>query len=711
MGTVYLARRSDDQFEKLVAIKLIRGGLSNEFLRRRFLNERQILARLEHPSIARLLDGGTTEDGCPWLAMEYVDGEPIDIWCERRELVLERRLELFIRVCDAVEYAHRSLIIHRDLKPGNVLVTEAGDPKLLDFGIAKVIDDAASEQTATLWRAMTPGYASPEQLRGEPIATTSDVYSLGVILYELLAGRKPWKVTTSNPQEVLRAMTRDAAAPSVAAAGMFDGRWCRRLRGDLDNIVLKALASQPQQRYASAALLADDLRRFLGGHPVEARAVTPMARAWKFARRNPVSVSAALAVALTLAGSSIYSAHYARVADRERIRAEQQTVAATARYRDAHRLAQSMLVEFPAALEAVPGTLEARTRIIRSAFAQLEKLRAEGHQDPALMADLALAYETAANTVLPVAEKETLRRTAISINESLLANEPHNPRYRSQLASSLAWLGNGLKLEGRHQEELAAYQRAANVAGSLAADHPQNDRYQRDLQEVLGDLGRAQAALHQFPEAIATQKRSLEMARGFASAHPDDADALRRVVISLHMLNNTLIAAGDLEVARSNYEEALTIAQPLEKRYPTNILHRRDLWLVKRNLGMLLSRAGKHDEALSHLRDALVLKQALFDADPEDRGHHRGLAITHVALGEALDRNGDHEGAIAAYRRAVDLGDQLLLIDPRVKETWNDVENEYEHLHEILVRMGRAAEAKAVRQREAEVYAKARATR
>ncbi|HKD18434.1 MAG TPA: serine/threonine-protein kinase, partial [Thermoanaerobaculia bacterium] len=296
MGVVYLARRADAEFQKKVAIKLMRPGLIGEADLRRFKSERQIAAALDHPNIARLLDGGTTAAGEPYFVMEYVEGRPLLEFCRSHRLPPRARLDLFRRICDAVQYAHQHLVVHRDLKPGNILVAEDGTPKLLDFGIAKLMSgpEGITEPTATFERVLTPEYASPEQVRGRPVTTASDVYSLGVILYELVTDEKPYRIESSDPAELVRLVCeRDPDRPSTRTAG---------LSGDLDAIVLKAMRKEPEQRYRSVAALSDDLGRYLEGHPVEARRGSAGYRARKFVRRHRVGAAATALVVLALAG-------------------------------------------------------------------------------------------------------------------------------------------------------------------------------------------------------------------------------------------------------------------------------------------------------------------------------------------------------------------------------------------------------------------------
>ena len=285
MGVVLLAERVDGQFEQRGALKLIKLGMDSELLLARFLRERQILARLEHPHIARLLDGGVTDEGRPYFAMEYVDGQPLLRHCAERPLGLEQRIRLFVDICAAVQFAHRALIVHLDLKSSNVLVTSQGVAKLLDFGIAKLLGaDVAMTQTIDSHaRPLTPAYAAPEQLRGEAVSTTTDVYALGAILYELLTGRRPYDFRADATAQEIRQLVDTTTPIAPSARGAADAPVpARRLRGDLDTIVLTALKRAPERRYATADALAEDLNRFLGGEPIRARRDNAWYRCSKF---------------------------------------------------------------------------------------------------------------------------------------------------------------------------------------------------------------------------------------------------------------------------------------------------------------------------------------------------------------------------------------------------------------------------------------------
>jgi len=323
MGVVWLAERTDGLIDRPVALKLPHGAWKRAGLAERMARERAILAALTHPNVAHLYDAGIASDGQPYLAIEYVEGQRIDVYCDARSLDVKARLRLFAQVTDAVAYAHGKLIVHRDLKPANILVTAEGQVKLLDFGIAKLLEDGETRQTRVTelsGRALTPDYASPEQLRGEPLTIAADVYSLGVVLYELVCGQRPYKLARDSRSALEDAILQtDPAAPSSVAPAARR----RELRGDLDTIVQKALKKKPAERYATVHALADDIGRFLDGHPVLARPDSWTYRASRFLRRHKLAVTAIAAVAVALVGATLYSTHQAQLARSEEVRAGQ----------------------------------------------------------------------------------------------------------------------------------------------------------------------------------------------------------------------------------------------------------------------------------------------------------------------------------------------------------------------------------------------------
>lgn len=365
MGSVYLAQRAEDQYESDVAIKVVRPGLDTDFILRRFRRERQILARLQHPNIARLFDGGS-EKKTPYLVMEYVQGARITKYAEDRRLGVEDRVRLFLPVCSVVEYAHRAFIVHRDLKPGNILVDTTGTPKLLDFGLSKLLHSEPPDPGDPQEAAMaTPDYASPEQIVGDPVTVTSDVYSLGAVLYELLSGARPHHIEGVGPLALERAICVEPTVPPSAAV-CKNPALARRLAGDLDSIALRAMEKDPERRYSSAEHLADDLQRHLAHRPVTARGDAPGYRVAKFIRRNTLHVvlaGATAAVALT-AGFATYRAHA------ERKRARQAAVADRALKRE---LSEAY---------CLVGDLQARTPSSADAYAEMVQITLRWEADP-----------------------------------------------------------------------------------------------------------------------------------------------------------------------------------------------------------------------------------------------------------------------------------------------------------------------------------------
>ncbi len=342
MGQVFRARRVDGQYQSEVAIKLMRAGCESPSVLKRFLAERQILATLTHPSIARLLDGGTSEDGAPYLVMELVDGIRIDHYCTQNRLPVEARLALFLCVCEAVSYAHRHLVVHRDLKPGNILITQDGKAKLLDFGVAKVLDSMAqsgsNRATVTLMRALTVNFSSPEQIRGEPITTASDVYSLGVLLYHLLTDASPYASAKGPPGAVVREICErqpnlPSRAPLPPSAPCSERKWQTQLRGDLDSITMLALQKDPAHRYKSVDLFAEDIQRHLTNRPVRARDNALGDQIIKLIRRHRIAAAASLAALVLLTAAATWATHAARASQ----------AASSERYAAAHRTARVLL--------------------------------------------------------------------------------------------------------------------------------------------------------------------------------------------------------------------------------------------------------------------------------------------------------------------------------------------------------------------------------
>jgi tetratricopeptide (TPR) repeat protein len=389
MGAVYLAHRADGQFEQQVAIKLIDLPLATDLFRERFRQERQILAELQHPYIARLLDGGVTPQGDLYLVMEYVDGVPIHRFCEEQRLSTTQRIALFIRVCEAVQFAHRNFVVHRDLKPDNILVAADGTPRLLDFGTAKLLSPSPlgpdSKLTREGYQSFTPQYASPEQVLGNPITTASDTYSLGVLLYLLLAGTVPYELKELTTAEMLRVICEEPPRKLPREAGSN-----RRLNADLEAILLKALRKEPQERYLSAEQLSTDLRAYLEGLPVAARRGTLRYRVGKFIRRRRFSVAVGALLAASLIAGVVGVLWQARVANAERRKAE-------ARSEDLRQLSNSLLSELDEAIKELPGSTGVQKLLVTRVLEHLDRMARDARGDRRTQLDLVDAYTRLGN--------------------------------------------------------------------------------------------------------------------------------------------------------------------------------------------------------------------------------------------------------------------------------------------------------------------------
>jgi eukaryotic-like serine/threonine-protein kinase len=640
MGSVYLAERADGVFEQRVALKLIRGAMDNEDIVRRFLQERQILARLEHPHIARLVDGGADEAGRPYFAMEYVPGVPITSYCDRHALGVRARLELFIQVCAAVQYAHQNLVVHRDLKPSNILVTGDGHVKLLDFGIAKVLHEGdAADPSATRVgiRVLTPDYAAPEQVRGEAVTTATDVYALGATLYELVSGRRPHRITRYTAAEVEREVCEhDPLPPSTAITkqertngqsgaapdppevlsrvrGTSLDRLRRQLRGDLDAIVLQALQKDPARRYGSAEALQADLRRYLNGQPVAARRESIAYRLRKFTRRHAIGVSAAALVTLSLMGGLAGTTWQARLAASEAAKARAVSTflmglfeVSDPDFANADRITAREL-------------LDAGARRVDAELAEQPEVRAEML---ALLGDIHRKlglYDRA----------DTLLLTALDLRRRL-----HGEGTADE-AAMLAAVGNLRADQGRPDEAERLLRETLAIRETvLGRDHADVARSLRDLAAVLATRG-------YFDEAEALQERGLAINERL---HGEiDAEVAR----DWENLATLLRAKGD-------YERAIAAARhTLDIRLEVLGKQHLETATSSSNLALLLSETGDLDGAEALYREVLA-----FDLQRLGESHPYTATVTNN-LAFVLQRKGALAEAELLYRRVLDIATPL----------------------------------------------------
>ena len=653
MGTVYLAEREDEGFRKTVAVKVVRRGMDSAFVLRRFRTERRILAALEHPGIARLYDGGTTEDGLPYFVMEYVPGESLLTYCDARTLPIAERLRLFRRVCNAVQFAHQALVVHRDLKPSNVLVTPQGNPKLLDFGIAKLLAPPATgdveEATATLLRVMTPGYASPEQVRGGPVTTASDVYSLGVILYELLSGQRPYRVHGLDAAEVERVVTTQEAAPPSAAAAQG---LRRALRGDLDNIVLKALQKDPVHRYATAAELADDIGRHLDGRPVHARPDRRAYRAAKFIRRHRLAVAAATAAVIALAAGLAVALWQARVARAEREVAQR-------RFSEARRLIHTVIFDIQPKLGSVPGATALRKTLIDETLQYLEALaRDAGDDNPAMLRELVGSYRqlarlqgdaTHSNVGDMVAARATLGKAEVLAGR-LLAVDPDDPgslreaaSVYLQLATQSSTTNRSSPTETTKAETYA--RRAVELAERRVALRPHDAEAQSDLADALFHLALASGSIEVYD-------RSRTLYEALLRERPDDPRLLRNValvhknVASLHYEKHDYRTGLEFAVKAREIDERVLALDPANPTAQMDLAI--DFYQVNAAQYYLGDVAG----SVSSLEQSIAMREKVLAQNPDDARALDRLAFALSAVAGGRRQLGDAEGARRDYERA-----------------------------------------------------------
>jgi tetratricopeptide (TPR) repeat protein/tRNA A-37 threonylcarbamoyl transferase component Bud32 len=656
MGAVYLAERADDQYEKRVAIKLVKRGMDTEAVLAQFRQERQILASLEHPNIARLLDAGTAEDGVPYFVMEHIDGRPITDYCEEQSLSTTDRLLLFQKVCAAVAYAHQHLVVHRDLKPAHILVTADGAPKLLDFGIAKIMESSEATETRSVvaaLRLMTPEYASPEQLQGLPATTLSDVYSLGVVLYELLTGRSPYRVATRSSGDLMQAIiAADPERPSDALHGKHDGDR-RRLRGDLDTIVLKAMSKEPARRYQSVERFAEDLERHLAGLPVLARRDTLAYRAAKFVRRRAGLVAAAAVVFVALAAGVAATLWQAERARDAQARAER-------RFNDVRSLARSVVFDYHAAIKDLPGATPVRARLVRDALLYLDRLASESDDDPSLQRELASAYEHVGDVqggsmgpnLGDTRGAIASYRNAIQLRESSLLGDRGSFDETRELALTVNKLGLLSWETGDMDGALGHIRRAISLLETLSGTHPTNPDVRRQMARCHDHIGMILQEQGKTTEALDRYRVALAMFEDLSAQDPANPELRRALSTTNEHIGTTLLLTGDLATALERNRRALEIRSALAAEFPTNADLQRIVLVSYYNEGEILAKMGRFREALDKYQLNLVATERWAAADPDNELYRGDIAFGLIRIGDMRTALGDNRQALISYRRS-----------------------------------------------------------
>ncbi|SPE25558.1 Serine/threonine protein kinase [Acidobacteriia bacterium SbA2] len=694
MGEVYRAVRDDEHYRKQVAIKVVRAGQDSALVVSRFRNERQILAGLDHPNIARLLDGGTTKEGAAYFVMELIDGQPIDEYCKQHKVEVAERLKLFLQVCSAVQYAHQRLIIHRDIKPGNILVTSEGMPKLLDFGIAKLLDANAEggqpEPTLTIFRILTPAYASPEQVKGEPITTASDVYSLGVVLYQLLTGSSPYHLISRTPQEIVHAVceleperpstalrrmvaeSKERAAQKFQAPtnGAHDGslrKRSKRLSGDLDNIVLMALRKEPQRRYASVEQFAEDIRRHLENLPVVARKDTIRYRASKFVTRHRAGVIAAALVTLTLLVGLAVTIREARVAQQ--------------RFNEVRSLANSLIFDIHDSIQDLPGATPARKLIVEKALQYLDSLARASKGDPSLQRELAAAYKRIGDVQgypysANLGDTAGARRSyekALAIRQTLYSSYPENIDDALGLAESSRLLGDVLMVNDDTKAALEYVQRAVQVGEQADRTHPDNVKVLQELTkdyESKADLLAGNfntTSLGDNASALALRRKELAMEERLLALAPDDLTVKRDVGARVAKMGDQLLLDGQWREALPYYVQAQKVMEDLANRSQTT--------KTLEYLDSMYSRvqevdvwSGDFRHALTINLRALEISKRLSSADPHSTKARLGLTVDWSNVADSASRLGQRGQAVSAINQGRSLIGELVRLDPKNTE-------------------------------------------
>ena len=721
MGAVYLATRADGKFEQKVALKLLKREMNTAALRRRFQHEREILASLEHPNIARLLDAGTTDDKIPFLAMEYVEGVPIDEFCRIEGLDLNERLSLFRQVCTAVSFAHRNLVVHRDLKPSNILVNPDGIPKLLDFGISKILSaelEQANAATVTRLGVMTPSYASPEQLQSKSVTTATDIYSLGVILYELLSGHRPFETKEGELKEIYKAVIEtEPKPPSFAISdlgfGISDFRKPKQissnqtenqnkqtnpksqipnpksLLGDLDNIVLKALRKEPERRYSSAENFADDIHRHQRGLPVTARPNTLSYRFEKFFKRNKASVFAAGLIVLAIVAGIAATLWQARAARAERARAEK-------RFNDVRALANSFLFEFSPKIENLPGSMPARQLLVTRALEYLDNLSQESAADLQLQNELAKAYEKVGDVQ---GNPETSNigdlkgalesyQKAQAIRRRLLETDAGNAEKQADLAGNVEVTANINLNGGEFDKAGASFAEAVALREKVLAQKPRDLQARSSLAKTLRTSGFVPFYNSELEKSIEFYRRALSIFSELSREFPDDAFVNYQHANMYVDIGETFAYMDDMAQGQENVQKGLDMLNAAYQKHSNDARVRRALFVAYLKRGELYRDSGDWVNSIVKYDRALELAQVAQQIDPGSFQAKRDVVVANKQRAATLKAADRTRESVESFRRAIEISEQLKREDPSNILIIYDIAGSYHEMSDLYLVLG-----------------------
>jgi len=705
MGIVFEAVREKDDFSQTVALKLLKRGMDSDAMLRRFRHERQILASLEHPNIAHLLDGGRTTDGLPFFAMEFVKGEPLDEYCDEKNLTTHERLRLFLQICAAVQFAHSRLVVHRDLKPTNILVTENGTVKLLDFGIAKILstENELQNQTVTSLGMMTPQYASPEQIRGEIVSTSSDIYSLGLILYELLTGASAYSFPNNRADEMAKVICEiEPLRPSSVVSGQHpaigettkdneqqtknNGQITnpkskiqnpKSLKGDLDNIILKSLRKEPSRRYASVEQFAGDISRHLEGLPVIARADTFSYRFEKFVSRNRVSVVAGILVFLTLIGGISATSWQAVRAERERKLAEQ-------RFGEVRQLANNIVFKYYDEVEKLPNSTKVREMLVADSLNYFDSLAKDANADDALKSELARAFirigkvqgRAYFSNLGDISGAIENYRKGINLLEPLAA-KAGDLKLQSALINAYSELANALRRQGNSAESETILRKALSLNEILLQSNPEDAALSFRLAANYIFLGDSLPVGKGADENIAAYQKSMNVSDKVLQRDANHirlnnifAAAADRVATNLLVLAKSAVEDENSALAKELWQEAapivrrnIEISQKLVALQPEENVNKKILDAANANYGIFLFESGEYAEALKIQLDTVNSFRKDAEKDAENFEQKLLLASVEATLGATYSRLGDLKNSELIYHHALRLFDEIAAHD------------------------------------------------
>ncbi|MFZ0390412.1 MAG: protein kinase [Calditrichia bacterium] len=672
MGMVFLAKRADQQFEKNVAVKIIKAGLFNSHFHYRFLSERQILANLEHPNICRLLDGGITEEGLPFLVMEYIEGQPVTEYCDSRKLTIEQRLMLFRKICSAVQYAHQNLIIHRDLKPGNILVTDAGEPKLLDFGIAKLLKPGLSELpavTRTGERLFTPEYASPEQTRGETVTTASDIYSLGVLLYVLLTGHWPYPYGSGSVYKTEKVIQEEEPRrPSKVVLLTESCTQClspeiispeqvarqrrtrpdilqRQISGDLSNILLKALRKNPADRYISAERFSEDIRRHLQGHPVEARKPTFSYYSGKFIRRHWGGVLGAAIVILSLLTGITAALWQNKIARHQRDLAV--------------RTANTMIFDLAEGLSKMSGPTESRLSLLQRAAHIYEEVNPVFSGADGLAVQQVEAERMMSQTYRLLGEAESgLLHAGRAVNYALRLTEipASGSRERTLLTAALVEQGHAYTAAGDNKRALQVFSEAVKAGERDSVNSAGDGDFNEWRAEAFLGTGNSLFYLSRLDSAAMAYQQAFHLTRRLIEIDKKNIRFRELHAKAQERLADYFYYSGHVEESCIHYRQALEIRKKTGQLVPNNVQVLRALSISMQNCGWCAEQEHNIAEAKALYRESISIQQRLLNNDPFNVPYATALMGGYGTLANILNSESDWQEASEMYWLALSIG-------------------------------------------------------